>query len=222
MRGAILRMRTAVVRSPPAARRLISFLFSSTTAPPPPTPPLPIAAASATSAALAELDVADLPLPSPTISKPLVQNSLQPGVVIYDGVCHLCHSGVKWVISVDKERKLKFCCLQSEAAEPYLRVCGVEREDVLLQFVFIECLGQYHRASTAALRVLSYLPFPYSALSSLSIVPAPLRDAVYDYVAKRHYDWFGKEEDCIVLQEPEMLERFIDAEELLKRRSKIY
>ncbi|GAB2221050.1 hypothetical protein Droror1_Dr00012213 [Drosera rotundifolia] len=52
--------------------------------------------------------------------------------------------------------------------------------------------------------VLSYLSFPYSALSYLSIVPAPLRDAVYDFVAKRRYDWFGKEEDCIVLQELEM------------------
>ncbi|GAB2220519.1 hypothetical protein Drorol1_Dr00008179 [Drosera rotundifolia] len=243
MTGAILRMmRTAVVRSPPAIRHLLhphspppappalsSFhrSLSSTTAPPPrpPTPPpVPIiAAASSASAALAELDVADLPLSSPTIAKPLVQNSLQPGVVIYDGVCHLCHTGVKWVISVDKERKIKFCCLQSEAAEPYLRVCGVEREDVLRRFVFVECLGRYHRASTAALWVLSYLPFPYSALSYLSIVPAPLRDAVYDFVAKRRYDWFGKEEDCIVLQEPEMLERFIDAEELLKRRrSKFY
>lgn len=64
---------------------------------------------------------------------------------------------------------------------------------------------------------MSYLPLPYSALSTLLIVPRPLRDAVYDYVAKRRYDWFGKEEDCLVLQEQEMLERFIDREELLER-----
>lgn len=64
---------------------------------------------------------------------------------------------------------------------------------------------------------MSYLPLPYSALSTLLIVPRPLRDAVYDYVAKRRYDWFGKEEDCLVLREQEMLERFIDREELLDR-----
>lgn len=71
--------------------------------------------------------------------------------------------------------------------------------------------------SAAALRVLSYLPFPYSALSTLLIIPTPLRDAVYDYVAKRRYDWFEKAEDCLVLQEKELLERFIDREELMDR-----
>lgn len=71
--------------------------------------------------------------------------------------------------------------------------------------------------SAAALRVMSYLPLPYSALSTLMIVPGPLRDAIYDYVAKRRYDWFGKSSDCLVLKEKELLERFIDWEELLDR-----
>ncbi|XVF44078.1 hypothetical protein PTKIN_Ptkin02bG0091500 [Pterospermum kingtungense] len=153
--------------------------------------------------------------PVSTTFNPLLPNILQPRVVIYDGVCHLCHRGVKWVIKADKYRKIKFCCVQSKAAEPYLRVCGVDREDVLSRFVFIEGLGAYHQGSTAALRVLSYLPLPYSALSAFLIVPAPLRDAVYDYVAKRRYDWFGKSEDCLALQETEILERFIDREEML-------
>ena len=69
----------------------------------------------------------------------------------------------------------------------------------------------------AALRVASYLPFPYSALSSLTIVPTPLRDVVYDYVAKRRYDWFGKSPDCLVIKEKELLERFIDWEEILDK-----
>lgn len=153
--------------------------------------------------------------PSPVT--PVIPSLLQPRVVVYDGVCHLCHGGVKWVINADKHRKIKFCCLQSQAAEPYLRLCNVDREDVLHRFLFVEGPGVYHHASTAALKVMSYLPLPYSALSTLLIVPRPLRDAVYDYVAKRRYDWFGKEEDCLVLQEQEMLERFIDREELLER-----
>lgn len=71
--------------------------------------------------------------------------------------------------------------------------------------------------SAAALRVLSYLPLPYSALSALMVVPTPLRDAVYDYVAKRRYEWFGKDDDCLVLKETELLERFVDWKELLER-----
>ncbi|KAK8529479.1 hypothetical protein V6N13_102393 [Hibiscus sabdariffa] len=155
--------------------------------------------------------------PESATVNPLLPNLLQPRVVIYDGVCHLCHRGVKWVIKADKHRKIKFCCLQSKAAEPYLRVCGVDREDVLRRFVFIEGLGVYHQGSTAALRVLSYLPLPYSALSAFLIIPTPLRDAVYDFVAKRRYDWFGKSEDCLVLRESELLERFIDRDEMMDR-----
>jgi predicted DCC family thiol-disulfide oxidoreductase YuxK len=49
----------------------------------------------------------------------------------------------------------------------------------------------------------------------LLIVPTPLRDAVYDYIAKNRYDWFGKDDECIVAKDKEILERFIDREEML-------
>ncbi|CDP00209.1 unnamed protein product [Coffea canephora] len=184
--------------------------FSTKTSPP---PPLAFGAA-------ADVAADDLLLHNPPASAATVETEptlLRPGVVVYDGVCHLCHRGVKWVIEADKDKKIKFCCLQSKAAEPYMRACGVDRDDVLRRFLFIEGPGLYHQGSTAALRVASYLPFPYSALSSLTIVPTPLRDVVYDYVAKRRYDWFGKSPDCLVIKEKELLERFIDWEEILDK-----
>ncbi|WVZ81817.1 hypothetical protein U9M48_029156 [Paspalum notatum var. saurae] len=144
-----------------------------------------------------------------------VPTVLQPRVLIYDGVCHLCHRGVKWVIRADKQAKIRFCCVQSKAAEPYLRLVGMDREDVLRRVLFVEGPGAYYEGSTAALKVASYLPLPYSVLSSLLIVPTPLRDAFYDYIAKNRYDWFGKDDECIVTKDKEILERFIDREEML-------
>ncbi|XP_068327299.1 uncharacterized protein [Pyrus communis] len=192
-------------------------LFSSKT-------PFPQDVVSSTAADLADMgeeEDDDVPIYSnPTASaaaKIMLPTILQPGVVVYDGVCHLCHGGVKWVIKADKYRKIKFCCVQSEAAEPYLRLCGLDREDVLRRFLFVEGPGLYHQGSTAALRVLSYLPLPYSALSAFMVIPTPLREMIYDYVAKRRYDIGGKSEDCLVLQEKELLERFIDREELMDR-----
>ncbi|PUZ61525.1 hypothetical protein GQ55_4G282900 [Panicum hallii var. hallii] len=140
---------------------------------------------------------------------------LQPRVLIYDGVCHLCHRGVKWVIRADKHAKIKFCCVQSKAAEPYLRLVGMDREDVLRRVLFVEGPEAYYEGSTAALKVASYLPLPYSVLSSLLIVPTPLRDSVYDYIAKNRYNWFGKDDKCIVTKDKDILERFIDREEIL-------
>ncbi|KAL6861317.1 hypothetical protein ACP4OV_017017 [Aristida adscensionis] len=169
--------------------------------PPRPASPLPAAAGAAPGAAAAMAATA------PTV--------LQPRVLIYDGVCHLCHRGVKWVIRADKHAKIRFCCVQSKAAEPYLRLVGMDREDVLRRVLFVEGPEAYYEGSSAALKVASYLPLPYSILSSLLIIPAPLRDTVYDYIAKNRYDWFGKDDECIVTKEKEILERFIDREEIL-------
>ncbi|KQK18808.1 uncharacterized protein LOC100827452 [Brachypodium distachyon] len=144
-----------------------------------------------------------------------VPTVLQPRVLIYDGVCHLCHRGVKWVFKADKHAKIRFCCVQSRAAEPYLRLVGMDREDVLRRVLFIEGPEAYYEGSTAALKVASYLPLPYSALSSMLIIPVPLRDAIYDYIAKNRYDWFGKDDECIVTKDQELLERFIDREEII-------
>ncbi|XP_020082596.1 uncharacterized protein LOC109706541 [Ananas comosus] len=184
-------------------------------------PHLAFAARASRSAATPDVGGGDfvfvepLPPPPPPSSAATMPTLLQPRVVIYDGVCHLCHRGVRWVIKADKYEKIRFCCLQSKAAEPYLRLCGVDREDVLRRFLFIEGPEAYYEGSAAALKVASYLPFPYSALSSLMIIPAPLRDAVYDYVAKHRYEWFGKEDKCIVMKDTDLLERFIDRDEML-------
>ncbi|XP_009360467.2 uncharacterized protein YuxK [Pyrus x bretschneideri] len=192
-------------------------LFSSNS----PSPRDVVSSTAANVVDLGEEEDDDVPVysnPTASAAAKIVQPTLlQPGVVVYDGVCHLCHGGVKWVIKADKYRKIKFCCVQSETAEPYLRLCGLDREDVLRRFLFVEGPGLYHQGSTAALKVLSYLPLPYSALSAFMVIPTPLREMVYDYVAKRRYDIFGKSEDCLVLREKELLERFIDREEIMDR-----
>uniref|UniRef100_A0ACD5ZTF7 Uncharacterized protein n=1 Tax=Avena sativa TaxID=4498 RepID=A0ACD5ZTF7_AVESA len=165
----------------------------------------------------------DAPRPSPAVGvgaaaatiAATIPTVLQPRVLIYDGVCHLCHRGVKWVFKADKHAKIRFCCVQSKAAEPYLRLVGMDREDVLRRVLFIEGPEAYYEGSTAALKVASYLPLPYSVLSSFLIIPTPLRDAAYDYVAKNRYDWFGKDDECLVTKDQELLERFIDRDEML-------
>ncbi|KAJ4761449.1 Nucleic acid binding protein [Rhynchospora pubera] len=169
-------------------------------------------------------DDEDLVLPKPAIplsasaSAAAMPNLLQPRVLIYDGVCHLCHRGVRWLIKTDKHRKIKFCCLQSRAAQPYLRLLGLHREDVRRRVLFVEGPAAYYQGSAAVLMVASYLPFPYSALSSLLIIPAPLRDAVYDYIAKNRYKWFGRADECIVMRDKELLDRFIDRDEMFGGR----
>lgn len=52
--------------------------------------------------------------------------------------------------------------------------------------------------SDAALRILGELDAPWSALRVLLLVPRPIRDWVYDLVARKRYRWFGRSETCMV------------------------
>ncbi|XWS68947.1 hypothetical protein CRYUN_Cryun04dG0137300 [Craigia yunnanensis] len=70
------------------------------------------------------------------------------GSAIFATECFCHFKEVKWVIKADKYKKMKFCCVQSKATEPYLRVCGVDQENVLRWFVFIEGFSVYHQGST--------------------------------------------------------------------------
>ncbi|CAM6012060.1 unnamed protein product [Sphagnum balticum] len=142
--------------------------------------------------------------------------SLRPCVLIYDGICHLCNAGVRWVIHADKQKKISFCAVQSQAAKPYLTLCGLTEDDVLRRFLFVEGPGVSHQGSTAALKVASYLPVPYSVLTLFLVVPLPIRDAIYDYVAKHRYDWFGRSSDCII-PDDDILDRFVDRLEFQER-----
>ena len=75
-------------------------------------------------------------------------------------------------------------------------------------------LNMFYIDITAALKVASYLPYPYAALGALLIIPAPVRDAVYGYIAKRRYAWFGMDDKCLVMHDKDLLDRFIDREEM--------
>jgi predicted DCC family thiol-disulfide oxidoreductase YuxK len=52
--------------------------------------------------------------------------------------------------------------------------------------------------SAAALHIVSRLRFPVSLLAAGWIVPPFLRDAVYDWIARNRYRWFGKRDTCFV------------------------
>jgi len=62
--------------------------------------------------------------------------------------------------------------------------------------------------SEAALRLLDHVGGFWRVVSWLRIIPRPLRDAVYDFIAHRRYGWFGKFDTCRV-PTPELRDRFL-------------
>ncbi len=116
-------------------------------------------------------------------------------VVLFDGVCNLCNGAVTFVIDRDPDAYFVFAPLQSEAgaARPGPE-SGPDSADVLGSIVLLED-GQRFTHSTAALRVARRLRGVWP-LYAFILVPRPVRDLVYRWIARNRYRWFGKADVC--------------------------
>ena len=127
-------------------------------------------------------------------------------VVLFDGVCNLCNGIVKFSLRRDRKGKLRFASLQSEAAKDLLRTHQID-ENQMDTFVFVEN-GQAYTRSTAGLKLFRSFGFPWSLLYALIVIPRPLRDSVYNFIARNRYRWFGKQDSCM-LPSPDVRARFL-------------
>ena len=156
-------------------------------------------------------------------------------IILYDGVCNLCATVVRFVLARDPARAFSFCAIQSRAAAPLLLAARVPPAEALSSFVLLDtATGVALRRSDAALAIGARLSGAWPWLAAAGRwVPRPLRDAVYDCVAARRYAWFGKAGegaeggggagDSCHAPTRAVLSRFVDAEEVvenLRRRRK--
>jgi predicted DCC family thiol-disulfide oxidoreductase YuxK len=126
-------------------------------------------------------------------------------VLLFDGVCTLCNGFVRFVIERDPAGRFRFAPLQSAAAA---RLLGAVPPPLPDSLVLLED-GRLFTRSTAVLRVARGLPFPWPLAYVFVAVPRPVRDWVYDAVARYRYRWFGRREVCMVPM-PELRARFLE------------
>lgn len=117
-------------------------------------------------------------------------------IILFDGVCNFCNGVVNFLIKQDKEKKLRFAALQSEAGKKILVQYGFPVH-YRQSFIFIN-KSKASRKSTAALKLFNQLPWYWKWMQIFWIVPKFLRDAVYEFVSKHRYEWFGKKNQCMV------------------------
>ena len=128
-------------------------------------------------------------------------------ILLFDGVCNLCNNSVQFILKRDKKRQFVFGSLQGEAGQALLKKFNLPKEN-FHTFVLIEGDRVYTR-STAALRIAKHLGRGWQVVYGLVIIPRPLRDAVYGWISKNRYKWFGKSDTCR-LPSPEEKALFLD------------
>ena len=136
-----------------------------------------------------------------------MQKEISQKTVLFDGVYNLCSSSVQFIIKKDKKNQFLFGSLQGETGRQYLKKFSLPADN-FNSFVLIENDKLYTR-SAAALRILKHLGGAWSLLYGFIIVPEFIRDAVYKWIAKNRYKWFGKKAACWI-PAPALKEKFLD------------
>lgn len=146
-------------------------------------------------------------------------------IILFDGVCNLCHGVVKWVIANDPSMNFKFLPLQElDRIEELPDVSDVlldkikeahngqnqndQSSDQDWHTVMLLEDGVLYEKSTAVLRICLRLSGLYPVLYTYVLIPKGLRDWIYDVVAENRYRWFGKKSQCMV-PDTNQADRFI-------------
>jgi predicted DCC family thiol-disulfide oxidoreductase YuxK len=135
-------------------------------------------------------------------------------VLLYDGTCGFCHATVQFVLRRDTKKTLRFASLGGE----YGRSIIDARPDLdgVDSIVWLESATDVHPVriltrSAAALRIARYLGGAWRLMLVFTVVPRPIRDWVYDLVARHRHRLIASTEQCIV-PPPGAHDRFLDGE----------
>lgn len=126
--------------------------------------------------------------------------------ILFDGICNLCNSTVQYVINRDKKDIFMFIPLQSKKGKEIVNTLNVDTQKTDSIILYTK-QGVYYKSS-AALKIAYRLDFPTCLWSVFLIIPAFIRNGVYDYIAGNRYKWYGKKETCMV-PTPELKSKFL-------------
>lgn len=119
-------------------------------------------------------------------------------LILFDGVCNLCNSSVQYVIKHDTNNHFLFAPLQGETGQNIINQFNIDTRKTDSILLYNPEKNSISHKSTAALNVASGLGFPNKILSIFLVVPAFIRNLVYDFIAKNRYKWYGKKEACMI------------------------
>lgn len=128
-------------------------------------------------------------------------------IILFDGVCNLCDATVQFLIKRDRKDIFRFVALQSELGQEIINYIGIDTSKTDSIILYEPGKAYYYKAQ-AALEIASEIGGFYSLLSVFKVLPNGLSNAVYDYVARNRYKWYGKKDACM-LPTPEMKAKFL-------------
>jgi predicted DCC family thiol-disulfide oxidoreductase YuxK len=151
-----------------------------------------------------------MPPPRPISQEDLAAvglSSLGHPLIVFDGVCHLCTGFVRFVIRWDRAGLFQFLPAQSPRGEALYAKLGLKSGDWDSNLVVLG--GRVYTELDALVEVTRRFGGVWRLMPILYAMPRPLRDWLYNRIARNRYRWFGKRDVCY-LPTPDLAARFLE------------
>jgi predicted DCC family thiol-disulfide oxidoreductase YuxK len=116
-------------------------------------------------------------------------------IIFYDGHCGLCDRAVRFVLKHDRSgRAFRFAPLQGTTYAS--RVSAEQRAKLPNSIVVLTQDGDALTRSDAFVHIFRQLGGGWKTFAgALALIPRPVRDLAYDFIARIRYRIFGRRDD---------------------------
>ncbi len=127
-------------------------------------------------------------------------------IILFDAECVLCSANAQFILNHDKARRYRLASMQGGVGAALFRRHGIDPNDP--DTILVIDRERVLKDSDAVLSIYSGLGWPWRIVAAVRMVPRPLRDPVYRWVARNRYKIFGRRDSCW-LPKPEDVDRVL-------------
>ena len=127
-------------------------------------------------------------------------------IILFDGVCNYCNNKVNFIIKNDSKDVFRFVALQSETGQKIIMYLGIDK--TIDSIILYEPGYAYFIKSEAVFRIIKHLSSTVKLLLLFNFIPTSIKKLIYNFIAKNRYNWYGKNEQCMMPSE-DIIGKFI-------------
>lgn len=115
-------------------------------------------------------------------------------IIFYDGICVLCSRAMQIVLKADCRDRFRICPLQSAFAARFIALHPLPGDTE--PSILLWAAGKWYVYSSAILHICRHLCKGWPLLCIAFLIPRRIRDAVYRFISRHRYKWFGQYNTC--------------------------
>lgn len=116
-------------------------------------------------------------------------------VLFYDGECGFCSRSVRMIARISRHAPLEFASLQGRLAELH-GFTHFAQEGGGSMVLLRESDGKSFTGSDALITLCGVLGGFWRLFQVAALIPKPIRDAGYRWLARHRYRWMGRADAC--------------------------